>query len=286
MKKYIYQLLAVLFAVFLAVSCTVDEGTTPGTDSDPVITIYQYTPELPYNSDNDVILRFAANSKTDEAYYLVEPTKDKNSHVASMGESGYNDYVVSNGNKLTEISGESDEDVTITDLFGSYTISAVAVNGSKKTRSEVSFLGLDWEDVVSGVYWYGASPSIINSNDLTYSETTLQVCTTDWTLYRFKDVFGEGYSLKINLIDYWGKDSYGEYQFFRIPEAQVTPFLYGNYGTVWVRDIGYWQGSDSYITEGGYESGIYWDNYYCFICIQYYVSAGSCGYGYDEFEPY
>ena len=111
--------------------------------------------------------------------------------------------------------------------------------------------------------------------------TTLQVCTTDPTLYRFKDVFGEGYSLKINLIDKTATDSQGTYQFFRVPST-LTPYTYSSYGNISISDIGYWQGDDTFVTDNGYESGMY-ANHNCFIMVVYTVSAGYLGYGYDEF---
>lgn len=282
MKRYINSLFAVVLAtVALTTSCTEEEGTEPGNDSQPSVIVYQYAASRPNNPDNDIVLRFATNNKTSEAYYLVEKTEEKEAHVASMGTEGYMDYIVSNGQKIEGASGESNVDVTITDLYGAYTITAVAVNGSKKTSSESTFTGLAWEDVATGTYRFGASSSLINALGLTTAPTTLQVCTTDNTLYRFEDVFGKGYSLKIRLIDQTGKDDDGEYRYFRIPVAE-TSFTYGNYGAVSVRDVGYWQGSDAWVTDNGYESGMYADHS-CFLCIQYFVSAGNIGYGYDYF---
>lgn len=281
MKKYLYSLFVVLLATLTMTSCKEDEGTEPGNDAEPVVTIYQYAAARPNNPDNDVIIRLAANSKTSEAYYLAELSADKESRISSMGESGYADYVIENGTKINGISGASSSDVTITDLYGTYTITVVAVNGNQKTSSETTFTGLDWEDVATGTYYYGASSNLINALGLTSSPTTLQVCTTDANLYRFKDVFATGYSLKINLIEYTGTDEDGEYRFFRVP-ASETPFVYGSHGAVNIRDVGYWQGSDSWVTDSGYESGMY-RNYNCFVCVQYYVSAGNLGYGYDSF---
>lgn len=282
MKRYINSLFAVALAtVALTTSCTEEEGTEPGNDSQPSIIVYQYAASRPNNPDNDIVLRFATNNKTSEAYYLIEKTEEKETHVASMGAEGYMDYVVSNGNKIEGASGESNVDVTITDLYGTYTITAVAVSGSKKASSESTFTGLAWEDVATGTYQFGASANLINTLGLTTAPTTLQVCTTDNTLYRFEDVFGKGYSLKIRLIDQTGKDDDGEYRYFRIPVAE-TSFTYGNYGAVSVRDVGYWQGSDAWVTDNGYESGMYADHS-CFLCIQYFVSAGNIGYGYDYF---
>lgn len=42
LKKYLYVLVAVAGAVTLA-ACSADEGTEPGSDGSPVVTIYSYT---------------------------------------------------------------------------------------------------------------------------------------------------------------------------------------------------------------------------------------------------
>ena len=68
MKKYIYNLFMVLLATAAMISCTNDEGTEPGNDTNPNIVLYQYKASRPNNPDNDIVLRFAANSKTTEAY--------------------------------------------------------------------------------------------------------------------------------------------------------------------------------------------------------------------------
>ena len=284
MKKYIFNLCALLMAAATITSCTEEAGTEPGNDSQPSVIIYKYEVSRPYNVDNDVALRFATNNKTESLYYLVEKSSEQESNLASMGETGYWDYVVSKGTKVDGISGEGSADLTVTDLFGSYTITAVAVSGNQKAGASTSFTGLDWKDVVKGTYMFGASLNLIAKLGLTSNPTTLQQCTTDATLYRFKDVFGTGYSMKIRLMpDYTATDDDGEYTFFRVPRTD-TPYEYGNYGAVGVRDIGYWQGSDAWVTENGYESGMYAD-YFCFVMVQYFVSAGNIGYGYDYFYP-
>ncbi|MDO4164005.1 MAG: hypothetical protein Q4D56_06420 [Bacteroides sp.] len=281
MKKYIFRYFLLLLGVVVLASCKEDEGTEPGGDSSPVVTIYQYEASLPYNVDNDVVLRIAANSATTSAYYLAELTSEQEARVESLGESGYRDYVVTNGTQLSEISGSSTADLVLTDLYGEYTITVVAVGGSSSSSASVTFTGLDWSDVATGSYYFYA----VTRLGLSTTTTTLQVCTTDATLYRFKDLFGSGYSMKINLLtDYTATDSNGDtYTYFRIPET-VTSYTYGSYGTVSVRDVGYWQGNDAYVTSYGYESGMY-EDYYCFLMIQYYVSAGNLGYGYDYFVP-
>lgn len=287
MKKYIFRIFIAFLAIAVTTSCTEDEGTDPGNDSSPVITLYKYKVSKPLNPDNDVILRLAANSPTSEAYYLVEKTTDRNDHITSMGEEGYKDYVVSNGIKVNDISGESNADITLTDLFGEYTITVVAVGGGSKTSTATVFNGLDWTDVAAGTYVFatqsvGGTPSASVSG-MPSHPTTLQICTTDDKLYRFKDVFGTGYHVKINLLNLKGTDADGEYTFFRVPVAD-TPFTFGSHGAVGIRDIGYWQNNDAFVTENGYESGMYADHS-CFVFIQYFVSAGNVGYGYDMFIP-
>lgn len=279
MKKHIYNLFAVLLATAAMTSCTVEEGTEPGNDAQPNVVMYQYTVKKPYNEDNDVAIRMAFNNKVEAAYYLVEKATEKESRIASMGEEGYMEYVVSNGTKVADATGEAD--ITITDLYGKHAITAVAVSGSQKASAATEFTGLEWADVVAGTYYFdfGSKFSGMDSRP-----TTLQVCTTDATLYRFKDVFGEGANMKIQLMpDYKAADDGGTYTYFRVPAVE-TPFTYGSHGTVGVRDIGYWQGSEAWITTNGYESGMY-EDYNCFVYVQYYVSAGNLGYGYDFFVP-
>ncbi|MBQ8889429.1 MAG: hypothetical protein IJY59_08090 [Bacteroidaceae bacterium] len=279
MKKYIYSLFAVLLATATMTSCTEDEGTVPGNDTNPSVVMYQYTSKKPYNEDNDVTLRLAFNNQVESAYYLAEKASEKESRVASLGEEGYLDYVVSNGTKVSDVT--ADADVVITGLFGKYAITAVAVNGTKKASATSEFTGLEWEDVVTGTYYFQVRPDVAGMET---NATTLQVCTTDATLYRFKDVFGADSHMKIQLLpDYTATDADGTYTYFRIP-ATTTPFTYGNYGAVSVRDVGYWQGSSAWVTDNGYESGMY-EDYSCFLMIQYYVSAGNLGYDYDYFIP-
>lgn len=280
MKKMIYNLSRLVLTCCVAaalVACTEETGSEPGNDPSPKVTVYQYPAPRPDNPDNDIVVRFAANRQTESAYYLVEKTSDAESRATSLGEEGYMDYVVSNGEKINGISGVSNADVTIRDLYGAYTVTAVAVGGTARTASRTSFTGLEWSNVTKGTYYFEAVPNL----KLPPASIVLQVCTTDKSLYRFKDVFGPGYSLKINILDLTGSDENGEYRYFRVPVTE-TPITYGDHGAVGVRDIGYWQGSDAWVTENGYESGMY-SNYDCFIYVQYFVSAGNLGYNYDRF---
>lgn len=274
-----------VFSMVLFSACEEEVGTEPGSDSQPMVTVYSYSTSLPYNVDNDVQVRFAVNNKVQSLYYLAEKTADKETRVASLGEDGYADYVVSNGTKAELADGELSSDVVLTDLYGEYTITAVAVNGSTKNYASTTFSGLEWSDVVTGTYYFNA---LQKSNYAAYfpttsTTTTLQVCTTDNTLYRFKDLFGEGYSVKINLLSIQGNDSDGTYTYFRVPTLE-TPWTFGSYGAVSIKDIGYWQGSSAWVTDYGYESGMY-EDYSCFLMVAYTCSAGAITYNYDYFIP-
>ena len=289
MKKYISSMM-VLFTMLAFTACSEDHGTTPGSDAKPVATAYSYAVTAPLNPDNDVNVRFVFNNKTTEAYFLAEKTVDK--EARELTEEAYAAYVVANGKELDLEddlqSGGYIAELTLTGLFGEYTITAVAVSGSSLTSASTTFTGLDWADVAEGTYYYGLSyiRSITGTSSM---PSTLQVCTTDETLYRFKDAYGPGNPLKIRLLpDYTATDADGTYTFFRIPE-QTTGLTFGNYGPVSVRDVGYWQGDDSFVTDSGYESGMYEDGF-CFIAYQYYVAAGNLGYfvqgdDYDYFVP-
>ena len=269
---------------FCFTSCKEDNGTEPGTDSQPAATIYTYEPSAPLNPDNDVNIRFVCNSKTSEAYYLVEKTTEKEAH--KMSEAAYADFVVANGTKLQltedKHSGGKVSEVTVAGLLGDYTITAVAANGGTKTSATKTFRGLMWEDVVKGTYMYSNANVQFLMGEITSRPTTLQICTTDETLYRFKDAFGEGMHMKINLLpDLVGEDEGGVYTFFRVKDQMISEFQ-GN--KVYVRDIGYWQGDDKYVTEYDFESGMY-EDYSCFIYIQCHIGSTNYGYGYDYFIP-
>lgn len=290
MKYYINTLFLFLLAAITLNGCKEEEGTEPGTDGAPVLTVYQYDAQAPENNpDNDVVIRIAANSRVQAAYYLVEQVTEKQNRVESDGETGYMQYVVENGTQIEGVSGASTVDVTITGIQGECAITIVGTDGANMISKEILFTGLSWTDAVAGTYVFAkqaAAEGTKSASELLGIEsapTILQVCTTDPNLYRFKDVFGEGYHIKINLLDQTGTDNGGEYRFFRVPTS-LTPYTYGDYGSISVCDIGYWQGDDSFVTAGGYESGMYADHS-CFVFVAYIVSAGSLTYGYDSFVP-
>lgn len=285
MKKYISSIM-VLFALLAFTACSEDHGTTPGSDAKPSVTAYSYEVTAPLNPDNDVNVRFVFNNKTTEAYYLAEKTADK--EARELTEDAYAAYVVANGQELDLEDDLQSEgyisDLVLTGLYGEYTITAVAVSGSTLSSASTTFTGLDWADVVEGTYYFSNPNTRFLLGNITSRPTTLQVCTTDETLYRFKDVFSTGNHLKINLLpDYTATDDDGTYTFFRVKDQKIG-VQYGGQDVA-VRDVGYWQGDDSFITDGGYESGMY-EDYTCFIKVQLHIGSSNYGYNYyDYFIP-
>ncbi len=287
MEKYMNRLLIALLGMATMSSCKDDEGTEPGNDSNPNIVLYQYAVESPNDPDNDSAIRIAVNNKTSEIYYLAELTANVSGHGAT--DEAYADYVVSNGTKVTTTAdvnnGGNYADVVVTGMKGEYTISAVAVSGNKKAIAKKTFVGLEWIDVANGTYNFsdraqrrlGVGKSVA---------TTLQYLKTNETKYRFKNIYGAGHSLILIKTDKTGTDDNDALLFYRV-ENQTTPFSYSTYGTVSVRDLGYWQDDDSFAYDPKYGCFEYTDKLkrHFTITIQYHVSAGNLGYGTDKFVP-
>jgi hypothetical protein len=276
MKKYIYSLFMLAFALTTISSCKVDEGTDPGNDSEPVATIYQFKAENPYDSDSDVKIRVAANSATAEAYIFAEKVADKTARLASLGKDGYMDYVVTKGVKLDKIAGSSVQDYTVTGMNGEYAITVVAKNGDRKMSAETSFTGVLWNTIATGTYTFCAKSVRFFGTSV---ETSLQVNASSPTIYRFKNVYGEGVNLVFTLTDQKGKDADGvPFTYLRVA-AQATGATFGTYGNVSVRDLATWQESDDYLDNRLYSGNK------IKLWLQYYVSAGNLGYGYEDFVP-
>lgn len=265
-------------------SCSADEGTEPGSDSKPVVTLYSFVPEdESYDPDNDVTVRFAQNNKVDEIYYYVENAADVENYIDTNGEESYIQKILAEGTKLSFNPEDEFTDVTLTGLLGDYTISAVAVRGNKHQRSSVAFTGVRWTTLATGVYKFGL-PQITG---ITSNTTELQRCDDQEGLYRFKNVYGSRRSLTINMLDLHGNSTSGAFTLFRVPR-QDTGFTFSSYGAVYVQDVGYWQDDESFVTNiTGYQNMMY-DDYYCTLMLNWCVSAGnlaSPGYFRDTFTP-
>lgn len=275
MKKYIFAALSFVVAM-TATSCSEEQGQMPGNDKNPAVTVYLYDTPAEYDGDCDVYFGLFSNDKATEVYYLAEKTSDMESKVGSMGEEGYVDYIIQNGTKVSA-KADSPEYVVMKNVFGANTISAVAVGGSKKSAKahSIQFTGLQWNTVCAGTYTRPAGKGytgVLGEEQ----ETELQVLSTNPSSYRFKNLYGPN---KHMYFTYTGEAYDEDGGVFCRVSAQSTEHTYGSYGTMSVRDVATWQGDDGYLDVALYPDG-YW-----FGWVQYYVSAGSLGYGYDEFYP-
>lgn len=289
MKRYFESSLIALLSLLAFTACSEDEqGVAPGGDGAPHVAIYQLSVQEPYDSDNDQALRLAVNQQTETVYYLAEKTADK--EARAMSDAEYADYVIANGAQGTLVSdsqnGGKYADVIVTDMKGAYTISAVATGAGQKQLSTVTFNGPNWMDVAKGTYNFSARAQQRLGVEEKKTGVLFQKLESDPTLYRFKNLYGFGASLLLRLTDKTGEDQNDKLQFFRV-EAQATPFTFSSYGTVSVRDLGYWQEDDSFAFDPDYGCFMYTGNYKGVVVLglQFFVTAGSLGYGWDEFYP-
>ncbi len=284
MKRYFYVLASLALAASL-LSCEKDKyGTEAGHDSAPNVVLRAFSAELPNDPDCDAVVRFAANNATTDVYYFAELKSEKDGR--NLSDEAYAEYVVANGTKLTveenPFDGSLVADVTVKSLYYENVITAVAVGNGAKSMSSVSFTGLKWNTLCTGTYYFKNSFSIALVGS-TKEGVALQQQDEDKSQYRLKDLYGAGNNLCFFTIDQSATDDDGTYQFARIP-AQSTGLIHSKYGVFSIMDVGYWKGDDRYITEAGYESGIY-EDYRCFLFGQYYVSAGGAGSQYEFFVP-
>lgn len=267
-------------------ACSADEGTMPGSDSNPVVTLYSYAPTAEgTNPDNDVLVRFATNSQVTSVKYLLVPSADALALIENGGRKALLDKVESEGTVVENLGANGNADIMLTEITGSYTIAAVA-NGATLSNL-VDFTGLSWTTLHEGVYdfnkneVFGANAPYLDVPEST--EVTLDICDNDKNLYRLNNIFGEGTSLKLDMLDLGGEDELGKFRLFRVKQT-LTPYAFGSNGLMSVRDIGYWQNNEAFVTGGGYENYLY-ENGYIDVCLQWNVPAGNCGYAYSSFTP-
>lgn len=286
MKKYIYGLLAVLSVAAIS-SCGEKEGSEPGNDSNPFIFVNSCELGDSYDPDCDVAVRFAVNDVTSSVYFLSEKTSDYESRLKSLGESGYAEYVKTNGTQLstsvaTGPTGDSIYETTLTSLYGDYTIVGVAFGkGSEYDLNATTFTGVLWNDVVAGTYRLMDNTNVIGAMGWggRTKATTLQVSSIDSKKFRFKDLYGKNAHLYFTLNGNEGKDDDGHFRNFSMT-AHSTSAQFGKYGTLMIRDVATWQG------DAGYESdNCLYDDNTVYAYVEYYVTAGRVAYGYDAFFP-
>lgn len=289
MKRYFESSMIALFTLLAFTACKEDEqGVAPGGDGAPHVAIYQSTVQEPYDADNDLALRLAVNQQTENVYYLAEKTADK--EARAMSDAEYAEYVVANGTEVKLVADQQNSgkyaDVIATGMKGDYTITAVAVGDGKKTSTKILFSGPNWMDVSTGTYNFSEKAQQRLGVEEKKTGVLFQKLESDPTLYRFKNLYGFGASLMLRLTDKTGEDQNDKLQFFRV-EAQTTPFTFSSYGTVSVRDLGYWQEDESLAFDPGYGCFMYTGNYKGVVVLglQFYVADGNLGYGWDEFDP-
>lgn len=280
MIKNIERLLLLLLPALAFTACTEDEGTEPGNDGAPNLAIFEQSTVAPNDVDVDGTYKIATNNKTEQVYYLAEPTAN------ASADDSYAQKVVSQGTEITlgtdTVSGGYVANVVVKNMVGDYTVSFVAVNGNKRTLKQTTFFGLTWNDVTTGTYHFNRSVAQTYLGAPATETVTLQQLSTDPTQYRFHNLYGEGQSLRFYKTSNTGSDDSGSYTFVRV-DAQSTSFTYGSYGTVNVADIATRYNDESYATDTGWGCMLYDDYSYVQIIIQYYVSAGRLGNVFEYF---
>lgn len=260
--------------VFLG-ACSEEVGTEPGTDTNPVVTMYSYTPDAAegINPDNDVLVRFATNSAVTELYYLVEAEADVDKFIEEKGSDAYMQKVVTEGEKV-DVKGAENIDKMIQDIHGDVKVTGVAANGSSRSMAFVKFTGLDWNTVCTGQF--------SANNIITGSKTCdLQVCVQDKNLFRVKDAFKTGYSLKFSLMGLKGTIQGLTFYPVRVPEAQTgytLSFKDGSSSPLWVMDVAYWQENPGMATDSNYWSILY-EDYSCEFNLAWMTNQGCVSYG-------
>lgn len=284
MKKYINSMFILALGLLTFGACAEEEGLEPGNDTAPNVVLYQSSPESPYDPDLDVKVRVVANNQTSSVYYLSETDEAKKAH--ELTDDAYAEYVVKNG-KQVELTKAEDgvgryTDVVVNCQGGANVVTFVAVGGGKRTVRAFDFYGVSWTTLAKGTYHFNAKVVDLMTSETV--ETEFQQCGDDANLFRFRNIYGAGQHLQLVKTEWKGEDEDGPYTFYRVA-AQPTNAAYGSYGTILVRDLGYWQNDDSYAQTLGYGVTI-WDNdYYGYLVLQYHVAAGNLGYGGDEFVP-
>ena len=275
MRKYIYSILTVAMSLFTFSSCSYDDGVERGGDKDMKITLYEYSVSAPLSVDNDLHLRVCGNNLVQEVYYKVFSETD----YSQLSESAIVDKTKSEGTKaeLAEDpqNGGYVADFVVKDMVNACRIAIVGVNGNNYSFASTEFFGLQYEDICKGKYKF-ASFYEKSIGGVAPAEVVLQKCTNKEGLYRFKDLYGTGCSLKFYLTGETAKDKDGNVYKEIYSPSNDTPYSYDSYGQVFTRD---------YYTLNGSNIGAFYDDNYVELCMNYYVSAGSLGSAWEDFIP-
>ena len=148
----------------------------------------------------------------------------------------------------------------------------VSMYSADTTYISFKFLKVSWETLATGTF----SESI--AFGATVPDVKLQHCVTFPERYRLVDPLGFGQDITFTSVGEKQEDKDGEYYVLSL-KPQESGYVYGSYGMVYVRDVASWQGDDYYLDGSRY----YIADNYVQLFVQWYVSAGSFGYGYDTF---
>lgn len=286
-KNIIYSIGACLAALCIS-SCdpnadVILENDNSGTTGEPYATINQYTVDGDYNPDNDTRLRVTFNENVSEAYYLVELSAEKKQFIEENGQQAYMQRVVDNGTSITIEEETRSADIIITGIAGENDITVVSVGKDKKMKANTAFFtGITWMDVCTGTYFTSVLAPLGIPAELPNKK--LQVADVNPNMYRIVDLYKSGYSLKFTKIENTGVDEGGRFNMIR-EEWQPIGLNYGQYGPLYIQDIGYWQGDDSFVLAGGYHGGMYEDNSIFFYHAYCIGDGRSVGYNYEYFIP-
>lgn len=286
-KNIIYSIGACLAALCIS-SCdpnadVILENDNSGTTGEPYATINQYTVDGDYNPDNDTRLRVTFNENVSEAYYLVELSAEKKQFIEENGQQAYMQRVVDNGTSITIEEETRSADIIITGIAGENDITVVSVGKDKKMKANTAFFtGITWMDVCTGTYLTSVLAPLGIPAELPNKK--LQVADVNPNMYRIVDLYKSGYSLKFTKIENTGVDEGGRFNMIR-EEWQPIGLNYGQYGPLYIQDIGYWQGDDSFVLAGGYHGGMYEDNSIFFYHAYCIGDGRSLGYDYEFFIP-
>lgn len=291
MKKNIYRLVVLAMAIFGVTACHPEfEGQMPGNDKEPMAALYAFAPtkaDGAYDADTDLRLIITGNDKTQQVFYKAFKTSDRE----GMSETQVISEVLSSGQSVSN-PGEG-VNVFVTGMQGNYTISAVAVNGSKQNLTETTFFGLTWTDVCTGRLRTRFADQATTAYEY-LTGVVLQKNEDQPGLYRLKNPFGTGVNLQISVTpsheEYdasgWANEGDGDYFGLPIPYQYIhiaktaLGFEAGAYGEVSVGDYTSVRGSDY-----DYYCRMY--NDYNIKVYGYYVgsASGNIGSGWLYYYP-
>ena len=283
MKQYIYAALALTLAPLAMTSCEdVQEGTAPGSDSNPSVVLYQYAAE----ETNESRIRFSSNSATESIYFLAE-TKDAYA-AHNTDDVTYVTYILEHGTEI-KVNGAANIDTTLALPGGVNYITAIAVKGDDvMLGTPVTFDSKTWT-TVSGTEKY-----VYTSWLLGPSYATLQQCDQNRLQYRLTGLnfgsesdatFDFSVCYKIEEKDTIIYNVDGNYLLALDPHE--TQYIHKSYGMINIEDYAAYASEPAYRTEisaNAYSTMNIEDHTIEFFCV-YYSSAGRFGSKVDTFGP-